>query len=309
LPSSGGGNDWITNFVASNIIGVGLDLAIFGEIGSVIVAAGETTTLVLATGEILTGLELISTGSLILDTVAVLAEVAVLVCFTKDTLIDMADGTRKKIIDVKEGDLVWNHDKTQINCVTLFEYDVDDTYCALYSPSEEFEPFATYNHPLIIDGEMYAPDPEANYKMYPWLGQNKKLENIKTVPASGQEVYSLWVDGDNTFRVNGYGTHSIFGEGGGLLDCYQRGYLTKDEVLNIRHKFNRYGDNATYGGYLYNNFLSWANFKPLTNMSADTFREGSNIAIEKTAMFLLAGVGKVARAWNNITKRITWIKQ
>jgi hypothetical protein len=301
LPSGGGGNDWISDFIVTQIVTTAVDIAIFGPIGSVII--GQSGALVAT----LEGELAVTTGSLILDALAVLIEVAV--CFTKDTLVDMADGTRKKIIDVKEGDLVWNHNKTQVNRVTLFEYDIDETYCALYSPSDEFEPFATYNHPLIIDGEMYSPDPESNYKTYPWLGRNKKLENIKTVPASGQQVYSLWVDGDNTFRVNGYGTHSIFGEGGGLLDCYQRGYLTKDEVLRIRHKFTSYGNDAVYGGYLYNNFLSWANIKPLTNISANTFREGSNIAIEKTAMFLLAGIGKVARAWNKITKRTTWTNQ
>lgn len=309
LPA-GGGSDWVTTFIAQQVaLGV-VDLAIFGPVGSVIVAAGgETAVLTLATGEVVAGAEIVSTGSLIVDTVAALLEVGVSVCFTKNTLIDMADGTRRRIIDVKEGDLVWNHDKTRVNRVTLFEYDVDETYCALYSPSEEFEPFATYNHPLIIDGEMYAPDPVANYEIYPWLGRNKQLENIKSAPATGQEVYSLWVDGDNTFRVNGYGTHSIFGEGGGLLDCYQRGYLTKEEVLRMRHKFTEYSNDATYGGYLYNNFLSWINIKPLTNISANTFREGSNIAIEKTAMFLLAGIGKLARAWTNITKRTTWTKQ
>lgn len=298
VPSGGGGSDWIPTFIAQQIILTGVDIAIYGEIGSVIIGSSGALVATLE-GELA-----VTTGSLILDTLAVIFEVAV--CFTKDTLVDMADGTRKKIIDVQEGDLVWNYNKTQVNRVTLFEYDIDETYCALYSPSDEFEPFATYNHPLIINEEMYCPDPESNYKTYPWLGRNKKLENIKTVPASGQQVYSLWVDGDNTFRVNGYGTHSIFGEGGGLLDCYQRGYLTKDEVLRIRHKFTSYGDDAVYGGYLYNNFLSWANFKPLTNISANTFREGSNIAIEKTAMFLLAGIGKVARAWNKITKRTTW---
>jgi hypothetical protein len=301
LPSGGGGNDWIPNFIAQQIVLTGVDIAIFGPIGSVLI--GQSGALVAT----LEGELAVSTGSLILDALAVIFEVAV--CFTKDTLVDMADGTRKKIIDVKEGDLVWNHDKTRVNRVTLFEYDIDDTYCALYSPSEEFEPFATYNHPLIIDGEMCVPDPIANYEVYPWLGLNKKLDNIRSAPATGQEVYSLWVDGDNTFRVNGYGTHSIFGHGGGLLDCYQRGYLTKEEVLRIRHKFTEYGNDAVYGGYLYNNFLSWINIKPLTNISANTFREGSNIIVEKTAMFLLAGIGKVARAWTNITKGKKWTKQ
>jgi hypothetical protein len=300
LPSSSG-SDWITTFIAEQVVLTGADILIYGDIGSVIIGASGGLVADVITGEVA-----VTTGSLILDTIAVIAEVAV--CFTKDTLVDMADGTRKKIIDVKEGDLVWNHDKTRVNRVTLFEYDVDDTYCALYSPSKEFEPFATYNHPLIINGEMYSPDPVANYEVYPWLGRNRKFDDVIVVPASGQEVYSLWVDGDNTFRVNGYGTHSIFGDGGGLLDCYQRGYLTKEEVLRMRHKFTEYGNDAVFGGYLYNNFLAWAGIKPLTNISADMFREGSNIVVEKAAMMFLSGIGKIAKMWTNITKRKTWKK-
>jgi hypothetical protein len=217
------------------------------------------------------------------------------VCFTEETLIDMADGTQKPIIDVKEGDLVWNHDKTQVNEVTFWEYDHNDKFGWLYSPKDDIRPFATINHPLIIDGEMYATDPKMNYEIYPWLGLSRQLENFHIGPLEGRCVYSLWVTGDSTFRVNGYGTHSIFGDGGGLLDCYRRGYLSKEEVLDIRRKFTEQGPDAIYGGYLYNNWLAKADIKFLTNLSADAFREGSNATLEKASMYLTKQLGKIAR--------------
>jgi hypothetical protein len=207
----------------------------------------------------------------------------------------MADGTQKPIIDVKEGDLVWNHDKTQVNEVTFWEYDHNDKFGWLYSPKDDIRPFATINHPLIIDGEMYATDPKMNYEIYPWLGLSRQLENFHIGPLEGRCVYSLWVTGDSTFRVNGYGTHSIFGDGGGLLDCYRRGYLSKEEVLDIRRKFTEQGPDAIYGGYLYNNWLAKADIKFLTNLSADAFREGSNATLEKASMYLTKQLGKIAR--------------
>jgi hypothetical protein len=178
--------------------------------------------------------------------------------------------------------------------VTFTEYDTDDTYRALYSPTPEYAPFATVNHPLIINGEMYAVHPEINYQMYPWLGKNKSLTPDKVIPASGQRVYSLWVDGDHTFRVNGYGTHSIFGDGGGLLEGYRKQLLTKDEVLAIRRLFIENGNNAVYGGYLYNIFLGWMSINVINKINAKVFKVGSSPTIQKVSMSLLKLLGIVA---------------
>ena len=215
-------------------------------------------------------------------------------CFTADTLVDMADGTTKRIIDVQEGEQVYNHDRSAVNTVTFTEYDTDDTYRALYSPTPEYAPFATVNHPLIIDGEMYAVYPETNYQMYPWLGKNKLLTPDKLIPASGQRVYSLWVDGDHTFRVNGYGTHSIFGDGGGLLEGYRKQFLTKDEVLAIRRLFIENGNNAVYGGYLYNTFLGWMNINVINKINAKVFKVGASPMVQQVSMSLLKLLGIVA---------------
>jgi hypothetical protein len=224
------------------------------------------------------------------------ADLLALVCFVEDTEIDIADGSQKRIIDVKEGDMVWNHDKTAINQVTFWEYDSSDDSGWLYSPDAKIRPFATLNHPLIIDGEMHVPYPDKNYEIYPWLGQNRRLEHFHTEPLEGRWVYSLWVTGDGTFRVNGYGTHSIFGDGGGLLDAYRRGRLTKEQVLAIRRKFVQQGSDAIYGGHLYNNWLAKVDIKMLTDLSAKTFLEGSNVTLEKIAMYLTKQLGKIARS-------------
>lgn len=219
---------------------------------------------------------------------------AIAECFTADTLVDMANGTTKRIVDIQEGEQVYNHDRSAINTVTFTEYDTDDTYRALYSPTPEYAPFATVNHPLIIDGEMYAVYPETNYQMYPWLGKNKLLTPNKLIPASGQPVYSLWVDGDHTFRVNGYGTHSIFNDGGGLLEGYRKQFLTKDEVLAIRRLFIENGNNAVYGGYLYNTFLGWMNINSINKINAKVFKVGASPMVQQVSMSLLKLLGIVA---------------
>ena len=219
---------------------------------------------------------------------------AIAECFTADTLVDMANGTTKRIVDIQEGEQVYNHDRSAINTVTFTEYDTDDKYRALYSPTPEYAPFATVNHPLIIDGEMYAVYPETNYQMYPWLGKNKLLTPNKLIPASGQPVYSLWVDGDHTFRVNGYGTHSIFNDGGGLLEGYRKQFLTKDEVLAIRRLFIENGNNAVYGGYLYNTFLGWMNINSINKINAKVFKVGASPMVQQVSMSLLKLLGIVA---------------
>ena len=230
--------------------------------------------------------------------VTTILEILPEVCFTENTLVDMADGSQKQIVDVREGDLVFNHDKTSVNRVTFFEYDNDKKYQALYSPSVDLEPFATINHPLIIDGEFYSVDPDKNYEMYPWLGLNKKFDTTVIIPASDKPVYSLWVDGDHTFRVNGYGTHSIFGDGGGILFGYEQGIINKEQALKMREKFVDYGNDAVYGGMVYNKFLGWAQSKLLAKVSAAILKDDNYMILEKVTMAVLKVVGKIAKKLN-----------
>lgn len=47
-------------------------------------------------------------------------------CFEKDSEIYLADGTKKKIQDIKESDVVISHDEKEHEVLTTFEYDCDE---------------------------------------------------------------------------------------------------------------------------------------------------------------------------------------
>ena len=48
----------------------------------------------------------------------------------------------------------------------------------------------------------------------------------------GESVYNLWVTGDGTYNVNGYGTHSIIFDGGFMRNAYDQRVITYKDVLN-----------------------------------------------------------------------------
>lgn len=158
-------------------------------------------------------------------------------CFTDKSMVTMSDGSLKKICDVQVGDYVFNHNKTSINKVKLVEK-VQDTYWGeLYTPTDQYAPFATTNHPLYINGVLSAVNPDECFKMYPWLGKTVKLEPTQVIETSGEYVYNLWLDGDGTYIINGYGTTSIFGDGGLFRQLVDQELLSAEEAINMLHGF------------------------------------------------------------------------
>jgi hypothetical protein len=180
----------------------------------------------------------------------------------------MADGSTKSIEDVKVGDRVYNHNYTQINTVVFLEHAVDSMWLELYSPSAEFEPFATVNHPLYIDGQLSVIDPDKHFELYPWLGRAAKLTPDRVIPARGRTVYNLWVDGDHTYVVNGYGTTSIIDDGAFMRQACEYGYTTHAETLGILHTHSNNGRALRVGSYYVNHVLGLLDFKPLTKFIA-----------------------------------------
>ena len=63
-----------------------------------------------------------------------------------------------------------NKDGTEQNEVVFIEkHTASSKDPSLYSPSDDIEPFATTNHPLLVDGEWVAVD----VNMHPWLEKPK----------------------------------------------------------------------------------------------------------------------------------------
>ena len=177
-------------------------------------------------------------------------------CFTPDTLVLLADGTTKPIKDIAVGDVVMNADGSSTNKVVFIEKVASNLLPMLYTPTSKLQPFATVNHPLWIDGAFRAPNPE----YYLWLN-TKPLDPVAT--SSTEEVcdvvYNLWVDGDHTYEVNGYGTSSIIDDGGAMLNCLHANIITEDQINEIIADMLQDTPAHAYGAYLINKALGHVN--------------------------------------------------
>jgi hypothetical protein len=191
-------------------------------------------------------------------------------CFTEETMVCLADGEEVPISQIKVGDKVFNHDKTQINTVVYFESANASDFQNLYSPTYNIEPFATSNHPLYTNGGLTAVDPDKNYDSYPWLGKNKPFAIVNIVDSTDEKVYNLWVDGDGTYIVNGYGTTSIIGDGGFMRYAYEQGLLTNENINELLYRYSNSGKDINYGAYLTSIILGKINSKILNKLVANS---------------------------------------
>ena len=167
-------------------------------------------------------------------------------CFTPDTQVLMLDGTTKSIVDVQVGDHVYNYDRTSCNRVTFIEIADGSQWGSLFSPTTEYPPFATVNHPIYIDGVLSAVDPEKLNKVYPWLGKLAKLDTYSIAPAPEGNVYNLWVTGDGTYTVNGYGTTAGVGDGGLFRILFESGMASAETTNRLFAKFTYPDNGATF---------------------------------------------------------------
>ena len=190
-------------------------------------------------------------------------------CFTPDTIVSMSDGTKKRIVDVQIGEYVFNYNKTSLNKVMFIESLLDTHWKSLFTPTNEHPPFVTNNHPLYINGKLAALDPDDSYRMYPWLGKMNKIDATKIIPATGNTVYNLWVDGDGTYTVNGFGTNSIIGDGGFIRHIVEDGLLSHQEAMDVLSKLTPAGNADTtmlHGAYLANLGLGKLHNKTLNKL-------------------------------------------
>ena len=175
-------------------------------------------------------------------------------CFTADTLVTMADGSQKRIDEIIIGDVVENFDGTSYNTVTYIERVINDKL--LYSPTDSLEPFATINHPLgVIGKELKCVNSTITNNLYPWLNIDNHHEYINTIPHNNEYVYNLWLDGDNTYKVNGMWTHTIIGDGGAIRNAIMRDHISHDTAMSIIRKAQQ--EYYTHiGSYVLNNIMS-----------------------------------------------------
>jgi subtilase family serine protease len=233
-------------------------------------------------------------GSLLAGALTFLAEAAA-VCFTGNTMVVVNGGIEKRIDEIKIGDYVVNKDRKALNRVWYVEEGLDTDFHQLYSPDDR-EPFITINHPIYIDNKLTTPNPESNYEIYPWLGMNERLDPTKIVNATGQKVYNLYVDGDETFIVNGYGTHSIMGPAKPLTGVMNRGLITNNDVKYIHDSF-LVNNNRGYGGYLLLKILEKINCPPVDNFLAKIHKDSKYPILQKASFTMTELLGRLAWAY------------
>ena len=175
---------------------------------------------------------------------------------------DGSDSYEIPISEVKVGDHVLNLDKTESNEVVFVEkYDKNvSNQDWIYSPNLDIEPFATVNHMLFKDGKWVVVEND----LYPWLDKCEKLENAIIDEIKGEDVYNLWVTGDGTYNVNGYGTHSIMFDGGFMRNAYDQKVIKYEDVFKLMYEFSDEKTEIQHGAFLLNNIFGKVNF-PVAN--------------------------------------------
>ena len=214
-------------------------------------------------------------------------------CFTDETKVLLSpDGTviadliERSICRIKIGDHVVNKDRTATNKVTFVEeHEPSDKDPDLFSPNENIPPFATTNHPLFVDGEWVAVDVD----QYPWLGKQRPLRDANVELINGRRLLNLWVSGDGTYIVNGFGTHSIMYDGGLLKNCYNQGILTHEGVMKIMRFYMDERSDIVTGAFLFGRLMGYVNI-PLLNRLSVYFLTAENHTLRKKLLHKLMGM-------------------
>ena len=167
----------------------------------------------------------------------------------------------KPISEVVVGDYVMNKDKTEANKVVFVEK-TSASDKKLYAPKSDEKPFATKNHMLYVDGKWVHADGD----QYPWLEDCELVSNAVIEPGGEQVVYNLWVTGDGSYIVNGYGTHSIMFDGGFMKNAHEQGLLGYDDVLLLMNEFTEEKPDLLYGSFLVNRLLGKVNVRLLNKL-------------------------------------------
>jgi len=213
-------------------------------------------------------------------------------------LSDDSPTEEKPISEVKVGDYVMNKDQTEANKVVFVEKrSASDK--ELYSPFPDEKPFATKNHMLYVDGKWV----NADGNVYPWLDDCKKITTNHpdaVEPAGDQVVYNLWVTGDGSYIVNGYGTHSIMFDGGFMRNAHDQGLLGYDDVLLLMEEFTEQKPDLLYGSFLVNRLLGKVNVKLLNRLWVNILCAEDSTKRKKAAHLAMRVLQKIGGLFKNV---------
>ena len=220
-------------------------------------------------------------------------------CFIEGTMVTDASGKDKAINEFKIGDKVMSADGNSINKVTFIEkLSWDDDY-VLYSPDTKHKPFITQNHPIIVDGEWVSADIGYTTNNQPWIDA-KEIDSKVVKKGKGITVYNLWLDGDNTYTVNGYGTETLLGDGGIARQALEFGNMDMDDFMTIVNSSKEATAETTYGMHLLNKWLSVINNKAYNKFIIDSVLGKRKGTLVKSMISLVGNIAVTLtpRLWN-----------
>jgi hypothetical protein len=186
-------------------------------------------------------------------------------CFIADTLVTDSTGKDKAISEYKIGDSVMSIDGKTANKVKYIEVMSWDDEYELYSPTTKLKPFITKNHPIKVEGKWVSADLDYTERNHPWIDA-VDIDTPVIKKGKGIVVYNLWVDGDNTYTVNGYDTETLIGDGGVVRQGLEYGNINMEDFKNIIKSSLSSTPEVTYGMHILNMALAF-----ITNKKANGF--------------------------------------
>ena len=189
-------------------------------------------------------------------------------CFVAGTLVQLADGTEKKMEDVKLGEVLLGQDGSHNN---VLEFDFVPLAGRQLVGINNSGPFMTTEHPMYTRNGWKAYRMDITIATYPWMKELmignleigdeilnvdddwteiKSLELFVDEPE--QTVHNFILDGNNTYYADGLLAHNRDGDGGdgGTLICtelYAQGLLSK-ELYDAAHVYQPFSPDV-YNGY------------------------------------------------------------
>jgi hypothetical protein len=153
-------------------------------------------------------------------------------CFLPHTLITMADGTTKRISQIKSGDYVLEaltNQPAQVIGVKTRAHDVNKWVFSLH---DDEMPYITEEHPWYNDDDELCAISTLCTEQAPWLG-NVKIVNVENKIKLSQDVivYNLILETGESHYANGIRVNNIVKNGGTFVLVY-KGLLSQDAYQN-----------------------------------------------------------------------------
>jgi hypothetical protein len=228
-------------------------------------------------------------------------------CFRAGTLISMADRTVKNIEDVIVGDKVLSADGKAVNTVKYVEHSLTQgtSYQNFYAP-KGIKPFATENHPMVVNNKWVSANSKLSQKLYPWI-ETGQLEEFDMEPTDNQIVWNLWVGGDHTYQVNGFGTNSLVDDGGWLRVAVEQGYMTKEQITEVTHAVSNSSSAVAYGALILSNLVADLDRPWLTKYVADMMLGNTSRIPMDLAIIAVGSLAMATKKIKNILTKNTRI--